>query len=229
MKKSRRNAPGPVSLAKLRAGFIGLGSLLLIGLGASSWVVQKRLEEAKKDREEMVASRVFDEMEREISAFLQGEGERPPYHDLERTNPETWAPFVVGYFAEAVPGRIETTRIVGAEGSTSENKRRTAWALKQVFLDETQAPSLAQEGKSPPAPGSLGQAHQLHDAPEAAPAPSEPKKKAEASALPTQQKQASGSEIIQSLNRAPERRKVKPAAQKDEKNSDPFSDYSEQF
>jgi hypothetical protein len=219
-----------VSLTKLRAGFIALGAVLLIGLGAASWVVTVRLDEAKTDREEMVASRVFDEMEREISAFLQSESERPYYSDLERTNPETWAPFVVGYFAGAVPRQLDRVRIVGAEGPTTENKRRTSWALSQAFGPSSieASPAGGAQVQVAPAPISPGQLAPEHE--DLGAASGAVKKKGEQAAPLAQQKQASGSEIIQSLNRAPERRKAVKAPDPDnEKNADPFSDYSEQF
>lgn len=217
-----------VSLARLRAAFLSLGVLLVGGLVFLSYAVEKRLAETRREREEMVAARVFDEMEREISAFLEGEGERPHYLDLQDTNPEAWAPFVVGYFAGAQPPQIEATRVVAAEGRVSENRRRVYWALREagsslgdeqsLRVPTSQAPGQAREeaGGGLPQPAT----------PAPRPAPISPKK--EIVAPPLQQKSTNEAEIIQQLNRAPERRKSKSGQQQDAE-TDPFSDYSESF
>jgi hypothetical protein len=122
MKKSALR-PG-ISVVKLRAGFMALAIVLLGGLLILSMAMKKRLEEARLQREEMVASRVFDELEREVSAFLDGESARQHYGSLQETDPKSWAPFVVGYFkvTQADP------QVVGAD---EEATRRVRWALAQ--------------------------------------------------------------------------------------------------
>ena len=107
---------GKVSRSRLRIAFIAVGTLLLGALGFLAHLASERLEEARADREHMVASRVFDEMEREVSAFLESEADRPPYSDLQATNPENWAPFVVGYFARARTDVAGSGEVVVAEG-----------------------------------------------------------------------------------------------------------------
>lgn len=234
MKKKRGRVVVAVSLLRLRIAFIALGVILLCGLFALSWFVEERLAEARRDREEMVAARVFDEMEREISAFLEGESERPHYENLESTNPETWAPFVVGYFAGAHPEVGSPVRLVAAEGTTSENRRRTRWAIEQA-QKEFDAPVDDVRDGAPSVDLLSAPALPLQVAPLPSPVDSAKKDAAKKDAAPKgsapleQQKQATGSEIIQQLNRAPERRKLKQPAPKQEESPDAFSDYSERF
>jgi hypothetical protein len=217
-----------LSPARLRTAFLTFGVLLVAGLVFLSYAMERRLKEARRDREEMVAARVFDEMEREISAFLEGEGERPHYLDFDDTNPEAWAPFVVGYFAGAHPQRLDATRIVAAEGKVSEHRRRVYWALREAqgsFADDQ-----SREVPTSQAPGQATQERAIEPAPVAPiiqPAPASPKKKEEAPRS-LQQKSTNEAQIIQQLNRAPERRKSKAVQQQDAE-ADPFSDYSESF
>lgn len=229
-----------VSRARLRAAFLLLGAILLLGLLFLSLAARERLREAQADREEMVASRVFDELEREVSAFLDGEAARPRYHSLASTDPASWAPFVVGYF-KTDHGAEE---IVAADGITSENKRRIRWALEQArpeFVGDRAAASAL-------APGALPAAGEEHEAPQketgqAAPAPvspasphrerqQKPSAKSEGSLALESKGNASGAEIIQQLNRAPELRKSKKSADEQAapgEAEDPFQDYRSAF
>lgn len=83
------------SLTRLRAGFLLLAAALLFLLRS----VEARLEALRRLRHEIVAERILDEMERELTELLAREGERPTSaYDATSTRVETWAPFVVGYF-----------------------------------------------------------------------------------------------------------------------------------
>jgi hypothetical protein len=188
-------------------------------------VVEERLAEARRDREEMVASRVFDEMEREISAFLDSEDSRPHYTDLQSTNPEAWAPFLVGYFSAPRFASAAGAQMAAAEGTTSENRRRIKWAIEQAepsFTNLAEVPEGA-------APGTASQMMFQEVSPKkkdqaqtpVSPAPS----KNEMPVQPLQQQKATGNDIIENLNRAPERRRSKAAQSKDAESADPFSDY----
>lgn len=207
----------------LRLAFLGLGTILLSGLLLLSLAVEERLEQARRDREEMVASRVFDEMEREISAFLELEATRPLYTHLENTNPETWAPHVVGYFTLPQPGGIEGARIVAAEGKTTENRRRVLWALRQA--ESTWHPSQVDES-----PGALPEAtvQKKIPAPTAVPADKERIQATPQVISPQSQKDVTGTEIIESLNRAKERRRAAPKTE-DQERPDQFQDYTESY
>lgn len=241
-----------LSRARLRWAFVGLGVVLLSALLALSTLAHQRLKEAQREREEMVASRIFDEMEREISAFLDLETDRPPYLSLARTNPETWAPFVVGYFSGAEPSGPAFARVVVAEGKTSEHRRRMTWALERASEAWTAsgAAGPASPGDSPPANEHKG--YQIDEASKALlqnaplneekrleePArPAPPPKRAKEVLLekrapsPSEAKPSSDREIIDSLNRAPERRKSRAStpSKAEAEASDPFSDYSRAY
>ncbi len=87
------------ALIRLRASFVALGLLLLLPLFLLLREVEARLEEQRRLRHEIVAERVFDEMERELTALLEAERQRPSAaYDAEHTQATAWSPFVVGYF-----------------------------------------------------------------------------------------------------------------------------------
>jgi hypothetical protein len=87
------------TLTRLRIGFLLLGAALLVPLVLLLRSVESRLEAQRRLRHQIVAERIFDEMERELSALLAREGERPSRaYDATETRVELWAPFVVGYF-----------------------------------------------------------------------------------------------------------------------------------
>jgi hypothetical protein len=228
MKKSALR-PG-ISVVKLRAGFVALAIVLLGGLLILSMAMKKRLEEARLQREEMVASRVFDELEREVSAFLDGESARQHYGSLQETDPKSWAPFVVGYFkvTQADP------QVVGAD---EEATRRVRWALAQS--DGFRAQRGASNVSLPEvneALGSQGDAEgggptPVNPVAERAPPALSPAGSPEDKAQSKQKAATKGSEIIQQLNRAAERRKAVPssAAPKKSENEDQFRDYTEAY
>lgn len=226
---------GGLSLRRLRLAFVGLGVTLLAILGALAGIAEERLKDAQKEREEMVSSRIFDEMEREISAFLDLENDRPNYTELGQTNPETWAPFVVGYFSGARAGSPSSAQIVVAERNSAEDQRRISWALTRA--SDNFGASI---DPSPPAP----QRAAPSAPPRALPLPSLPQNtldpapagraeegsvKNEVAPSPPASKPSSDREIIESLNRAPERRKTKSSSQSNSGAEDPFSDYSRSY
>ena len=87
------------ALTRLRVAFLLLGAALLLPLGLLLRSVDARLEAQRRLRHELVAERIFDEMERELTGLLQRESARPSaaYADTG-THAANWAPFVVGYF-----------------------------------------------------------------------------------------------------------------------------------
>ncbi len=231
MKKRSLGVPSQLSLVKLRVSFVLLGAALLGALLVLSLLVQSRLEEASRDREGMVASRVFDELEREVSTFLDEENERPAYGDLANTDPQTWAPFVVGYFKR---NRFQLDH-VAADGATSENHRRILWAIHQADFDmKTDAlgiPALRNSSSS-----ESEQERDLHAKSNALKTRGgQPEEVANQRVAPAiappqvQKKEASGTEIIESLNRAPARRKQQSAPVSKDSGADQFSDYAERF
>lgn len=209
-KRGRRPvaAWGRSSIRRLRAIFLVIAALLTGCVLLLSYVMRQRLIAATHEREEMIALRVFDELEREVNAFLETENERGPYGNLAGTNPERWAPFVVGYFKQGVEDEV-----VSADGSTTENRRRMLWALKK--LNETRGDAIATRMEEP-------KQHEQQI--------SEPKQESRRSSEPNLRETVPGSKIIESLNRAPERRKqATPVPKSAPSSKDPFSDYAEAF
>ena len=233
MKKRALGVPTQLSLVKLRVSFLVLGAVLLGALLVLSLLVQSRLEEASRDREGMVASRVFDELEREVSTFLDEENERPTYRNLANTDPQAWAPFVVGYFKQ---NRFQIDH-VAADGETSENHRRMLWAISEAgpaMNEDAQGAPLLRNSNSVTNEG--GQESVVPEKLNAPPTRERPpgelvnQRVAPAPTLPqVQKKEASGTEIIESLNRAPARRKQQPAPVSKDSEEDQFSDYAERF
>ena len=86
-------------LATLRLSFTGLGVALLLAVFGLLSSALARLSEQRSLRQQMVAERVFDEAEREISGLLQHEAERDgSAYDAEDSDPQRWSSFVVGYY-----------------------------------------------------------------------------------------------------------------------------------
>ena len=259
MKRSARLLTGAqISGPKLKVAFVSLGAFLLSGLVFLSLMIEARLEEARRDREEMVAGRVFDELEREVSAFLDSEAARPAYGDLDNTDPRSWAPFVVGYFREGnLQDGQRSRQLVAADGPTSENKRRTQWAMEQVLdaplagplkeqkeaedaLDELSEKSLKKSAEgAAQGSGSLSTpSGNLKPRPAPSPAPTLRTQQSTTKVMakppaPAEKasKKASGASIIGKLNRAPARRKPQRKSPQKKKRApqDQFSDYAEKF
>lgn len=221
-----------LSLAQLRVFFFLTGCIVVGAVLTLSYAMFRKIEEAARAREEMVASRVFDELEREISAFLDGENAREHYQDLAQTDPALWAPFVVGYFRNGISfNRADAKQqLVAADGATSENKRRIAWALERLNQslkreDQTKRPEPSENDERTPGPSDKKTFETAQATPALETITSENKAKATSpSATP-------GSKIIESLNRAPERRKQQAPAKPSSatKSSDQFNDYAERY
>jgi hypothetical protein len=117
------------ALIRLRIAFLLLAAALLLPLGLLLRSVDQRLEAQRRMRHELVADRIFDEMEGELSALLQREDARPSaaYADAD-TRVENWAPFVVGYYTRDTHG----ARIVAKPQLASERVQRLEAALRDL-------------------------------------------------------------------------------------------------
>jgi signal transduction histidine kinase len=83
----------------LGLAFGALGLVVLVAVAGLMASALSRLERQRILRNQMVAERVFDEIEREISSFLQHEAARPPEaYDVQDTDPTRWSRFIVGYY-----------------------------------------------------------------------------------------------------------------------------------
>ncbi len=124
-------------LRKLRLAFLGLGAALLLTVFGLLDSALSRLEEQRLFRHRMVAERVFDEAERELSSLLQHEAERPDAaYDAVQTDPGRWGRFVVGYY------RREPAVQVVAEGRLDQARADqigSAVSAAQPQLDEGDA------------------------------------------------------------------------------------------
>jgi hypothetical protein len=98
------------ALTRLRLGFVALGVALLVPLWLLLREAESRLEAQRRLRHQIVAERVFDEMERELTLLLASERARPSAaYDASPSEEASWAPFVVGYFTRDAA----RTRVLG--------------------------------------------------------------------------------------------------------------------
>lgn len=127
------------ALKRLRLGFALLGVLLLTPLYFVLRTAEARLEAQRRLRHEIVAARIFDEMERELTTLLENERSRPSSaYDAANTRVSGWSPFVVGYFT----GDRADMRLLGQEQLASARARRVNGALTALWQSD-QAPLLA--------------------------------------------------------------------------------------
>jgi len=116
------------ALNRLRLAFCGIGALLLGPLGLLAHSVNERLEAQRRLRHEVVADRIFDELERELTAMLTQEFARPSsVYDAASIDAGGAVPYVLRYFTSA-DGRHN---LLGGQQSDDERGRRAAWALDE--------------------------------------------------------------------------------------------------
>jgi signal transduction histidine kinase len=123
--------------------FVAVGAVLLLAVGLLLHSAVQRLERQRDIRHRMVAERIFDEVERELSSLLQHEAERPAAaYDASATRIERWSPFVVGYYrrepglvvlAEAQLSADRVARIRSAAASAERRGERGGAGGGQVF------------------------------------------------------------------------------------------------
>jgi hypothetical protein len=136
------------SLTRLRIAFVLLGAALLAPLFFLLRSMESRLEAQRKLRHEIVAERIFDEMERELTSLLTREGERPSdAYDATETRIASWAPFVVGYFTADASG----LRVIARDQLGQARAERVERAVE--------LPVKRAESANDAAPASLGSLH----------------------------------------------------------------------
>jgi signal transduction histidine kinase len=156
------------TLFKLRLGFIALGAALLLTVLGLLHSAVSRLEQQRRLRHQMVAERVFDEAEREISSLLQHEAERPSVaYDASETDPQRWSRFIVGYYR-----RDPELLLVAQDKLEPERSARIRDAVTQAqaTLDAARlgrgaaqvAPSADEEGQPSGQPSSPDVLRQLN-------------------------------------------------------------------
>jgi hypothetical protein len=118
------------ALNRLRLGFVLLGALLLSPLLFVLRAAEDRLEEQRKLRHEIVAERIFDEMERELSTLLANEaGRSSDAYDARDTQVDSWSPFVVGYFTSDGRG----THVVASQQLAPARSARVSQAVAALW------------------------------------------------------------------------------------------------
>lgn len=193
-------------IARLRLGFVLLGVALTVPLLFVIYSVNERVEAQRRLRHQVVAERIFDELERELTAVLELESERTSAaYDAYDTDVDAWAPFIVGYFKN----RAGATELVAATQLHPTRRDRLLRALARWTHRESNVH------------GSLGE-------PQHMPPPSEPKgasRPSLAPARPAQKAPASKTspEILRQLNRGQEQRSK---GQKKKSESDPLRDFA---
>lgn len=198
-------------LTRLRVAFVALGAVLLAPLGFLLSAVDDRIQAQRRLRHDVVAERIFDELERELTAVLESESARPSAAYGEPTRIEAWAPFVVGYFklsselAAAGPellarAQLDETRVRRLTEVLGEFARGKRGALGQNV-----APVPVLE---PANAGNAAMADEMEPPPKAFAAKSSP-------------------DVLQKLNRSQEERSRKTARPKvrGEKSLDPMQGF----
>ena len=207
-------------LTRLRLAFVGLGAVLLAPLGFLLDAVDERIEAQRRLRHEVVAERIFDELERELTALLAAESARPSSAYDEATRVDAWAPFVVGYF-KASPGHVE---LLAADQLDAARAARLHEALGALESQRGQ-PRPAQEGGVVGMPlnlepGFVPNATQLGLGDTKSPARELARKKS----FPPR----SSPDVLQKLNRSQEERvrsSPAPAGSRQKKGEDPMQRY----
>ncbi len=141
-----QNAP-VTPLSRLRLGFVALGLALLATVGFLLGSALSRLDAQRRLRHQMVADRVFDEVEQELGSVLQHEVERPPEaYDASDTDPSRWGPFVLGYYR-----REPELSLVASQRLQPVRRARVVAAIERVSstLDHARAAPTAPEGRDP--------------------------------------------------------------------------------
>ncbi|MFO7178007.1 MAG: hypothetical protein DIU78_004825 [Pseudomonadota bacterium] len=210
------------SLTRLRVAFASLGVVLLAPLGFLLDSIDERLEAQRRLRHEIVAQRIFDELERELTRVLEQEGARPSSaYDADETRVETWAPFVVGYFKSGARG----VELVGASQLDATRRDRLTAVLDRwrhtTSSPHDRARTGARDEEAPAPTGALEALEPASERPKKVLAPasrSAPVRAKGEAAAPKAPK--TSPEVLQQLNRSAEERR-KPAS----KNAgDPFTD-----
>lgn len=132
------------ALTRLRVGFVVFGALLLLPLYGVLQEMDARLEDQRRLRHQIVAERIFDEMERELTTLLEVERSRPSAaYDATQTRVSSWSPFVVGYFTRDSQG----LRMPARGQLSATRSMRVEQAVAQVW-----APSLSPAPAPAPLP-----------------------------------------------------------------------------
>ena len=195
-------------LTRLRLAFVALGAVLLAPLGFLLNAVDDRIQAQRRLRHEVVAERIFDELERELTAVLETESTRPSAAYGEPTRVEAWAPFVLGYF------KLNTALAAGRPELLARDQLDDARTLRLTAV----------LGEFAQAKGTIGQ--RVSPAPVLAPGDDRAGELLEAPA-PRSFAAKSSPDVLQKLNRSQEERSRKAARPKPHPSGrkDPMQDF----
>lgn len=134
------------ALNRLRLAFAGIGALLLLPLALLAHSVNERLEAQRRLRHEVVAERIFDELERELTAVLAREFARPSSaYDTASIDEGATAPYVIAYFTSSGGGR----KLLGASEVHGDAEPRAGWALDE-WARRSRGGTSGASGSAPP-------------------------------------------------------------------------------
>jgi hypothetical protein len=188
------------ALNRLRFAFFGIGALLLGPLTLLAHSVNQRLEAQRRLRHEVVAERIFDELERELTTVLSQELARPSLaYDAASMEAPGGAAYVLGYFTTAGGD----PRLLNGPNRDDERERRIRWAFDEWGRRAKAGSTAPPTNGTPAPPGSAAEpaspavTGQFEAAPAVAPGRVNP-----APASPR-----SSPEILKRLNRSKQERK----------------------
>jgi hypothetical protein len=207
------------ALNRLRLAFVGLGVALLLPLALLVRSAAERLEEQRKLKHQVVAERIFDEMERELAALLEHERARPTSaYGTTQTRVESWDPFVVGYFTRDSGG----PNVIAGAQLTAERIARVRAAAEAAWVVMPMPKSAAENAPAPAEPkdaldqmldGAKESSDRYRDAPASASSPTA------ASAAPARASSTrKQEEVLRQLNRSAQQKKAAPSAGKSSSN-----------
>jgi signal transduction histidine kinase len=138
-------------LPRLRVAFVAVAVAVLAAVGVLLQSALARLDDQRRLRHRMVAERVFDEVERELSSLLEHESKRPSAaYDAQDTDVDRWSSFVVGYY------RLEPELRVVAEVQLGQERagrvRAAVRSVRQALDSEPPAAAVAAPSAEPLAP-----------------------------------------------------------------------------
>jgi hypothetical protein len=189
-------------LTRLRLWFVALGVLLLTPLGFLLDAVGERVEAQRRLRHEVVAERIFDELERELTALIDAESARPSAAYGEPTRVDAWAPYVVGYFKLGAAG----VELLARDQLGAARSARLTAALGTLADAKGPRPEPSEELGAAPLPTTL----------------------LPTSLPPSRQKAfepKSSPDILQKLNRSQDERERSNASRRPSKSIDPMQRY----
>jgi hypothetical protein len=131
-------------LGLLRVTFLALGVLLLLPLYLLRVAFDERIAAQARLRHEVVAERIFDEFERELTRVIERETARPSSAYDSPTDPASWAPFIVGYFTANQQG----TRFAPRDAAAAKRRGAVEARLKELTNAPTTTPAAPQLGHS---------------------------------------------------------------------------------